>query len=161
MPGDYDGDGQTDSAVWRPTNGTWYIRRSSDGSVSIEQWGASGDTPVAADYDGDGQTDIAVWRGANTNWYIKRSTSGFDIISWGAGYAPYFDTPVPADYDGDGKADLAIWRGGNSTWYIRPSAPPGSPILQLWGASYDPYHDVRCLGITTVTGRRTSRCGAR
>jgi len=31
VPGDYDGDGKTDIAVWRPDSGVWYIQKSSDG----------------------------------------------------------------------------------------------------------------------------------
>ena len=46
VPGDYDGDGKTDFAVWQPSSGYWWIIYSSDGSQQFRQWGAGGDIPV-------------------------------------------------------------------------------------------------------------------
>ncbi len=48
VPGDYDGDGKTDIAVWRETDGTFYILNSADNSVSSRQWGFTSDVPLAA-----------------------------------------------------------------------------------------------------------------
>ena len=53
---------ETDIAVFRPSDGVWYIIRAVTEPALITSWGLNGDVPVAGDYDGDGRDDIAVYR---------------------------------------------------------------------------------------------------
>lgn len=135
VPNDYNGDGRTERAVFRPItsggtgNGSWHIV-----GLSPINWGALiGDIPVPADYNGDGRADIAIFRPMNAqgtgdgNWYIKDQAT----IYWGALIG---DIPVPADYNGDGKVDIAIFRPinaqgtGDGKWYIKDQS------TIYWGA---------------------------
>ena len=55
--GDFDGDRKLDATVYRPANNTFYVRRSSDGTLSAKQWGnAQTDAIFAGDFDGDGKS---------------------------------------------------------------------------------------------------------
>jgi len=45
VAGDYDGDGRTDAAVFRPSQATWFANRSPAG-ILIQQFGINGDQPI-------------------------------------------------------------------------------------------------------------------
>jgi uncharacterized repeat protein (TIGR03803 family) len=120
VPGDYDGDGKTDLALFRPSTGQWLILNSGTSftTASVYQWGTGTDVMVPGDYDGDGRTDAAVFRPATSQWFILPSSANGAsslVYQWGGSG----DRPVPADYDGDGKADLAAFRFFlDGTWYV-------------------------------------------
>jgi hypothetical protein len=61
VPGDYDGVGYDEIAVWQQTNHTWYWRRVPDGQISQATFGTETSVPIPADYDGDGKLDLAYW----------------------------------------------------------------------------------------------------
>jgi hypothetical protein len=102
---DFDGDGQTDVSVFRPSNGGWYIQGSDPTYL-----GLSGDVPVPADYDGDGASDRAVFRPSTGAWFVQGSAPTYLGLSG--------DVPVPGDYDGDGLAEFAVFRPSNGGWYV-------------------------------------------
>jgi hypothetical protein len=51
-----------DIAVWRPSNGAWYVMGPGGTMQAAQGWGTNGDVPVPGDYDGDGKTDFSVFR---------------------------------------------------------------------------------------------------
>jgi hypothetical protein len=130
-PGNFDADGKTDAAVFRPSDTNWYTLKSSDNGFIVQQWGLNTDVLVPGDYDGDAKADHAVFRSGT--WYIRRSSDGsLGVVPWGFNT----DIPVPGDYDKDGKTDVAVFRPSTGEWLISRSSD-GAFVDQVWGLSGD------------------------
>ena len=137
VPGDYNGDGTTDIAVFRPSTGQWFVR-----DQFTVQWGDRGDIPMPGDFNGDGVDGHARCSGRRpaTGWCATSSTCNFG----GPG-----DVPVPGDYNGDGTDDVAIYPPVDGQVVRAESVGRAVSATRATG---------RCRATTTATARRISRC---
>jgi hypothetical protein len=117
-PADFDGDGDTDISVFRPSNGYWFVQ-----GGATTQFGTNGDIPVPGNYDGDDDTDVAVFRPSTGVWFVR----GGATTAWGSSG----DIPVPGDYDGDGDTDIAVFRPASGVWFMQDG------LTVAWGANGD------------------------
>lgn len=76
MAGGFTGDGKTDLAHFRDSDGTWWVNRSTGSGFVNSLWADFGTTsgwttqPVG-DYNGDGKGDIGNFHPSNGTWWIS------------------------------------------------------------------------------------------
>ena len=110
---DYDNDGQTNLAVFRPSAGTFFHLNNWTGQTVYTVYGANGDVPaIGGDNTGN---NFMLFRPSTGTWFAKPSQccASDMILNWGLAN----DIPVPESYGGD-ATDAAVFRPSNGTWYI-------------------------------------------
>ncbi|MFO0951497.1 MAG: Ig-like domain-containing protein [Isosphaeraceae bacterium] len=113
--GDFDGNGFSDLAYYRPSTNTWTIRKASGDSTFA--FGSPGEVPVAADFDGLGITEVGSFNRTTGGWSLATAAG---VQTFSAITTPQAgDIPVPADYDGNGTADLAVFRPSTGAFFIQ------------------------------------------
>jgi hypothetical protein len=120
LMGDWDGDGISTPAMFRPSSGFAYLANSNaTQSATQEFWfGMGGDLPVAGDWDGDGRDSLSIYRPSDRRFYVSN-----ELRTQFAEYSFYFFTPggVPfaGDFNGDGRDDLGLYRRSDGQVVIR------------------------------------------
>ena len=128
--GDFDGDGKSDLALYRPSINYWFIARSTAGGEQF-QLGGPGSVPTVGNFDGLGLTEPAVYNPTTGVWQIESST-GLQTVAFDVSrFTPMAgDVPVPGNYDNTGKDELAVYRPSTGQFFIQsPGNTPGTSSI--------------------------------
>jgi glucose/arabinose dehydrogenase len=136
---DFDGDGRSDVAIYRPSTGTWWVLYSSQNYTTFAgfQWGLAGDVPLVGDFDGDARQDFTIYRPTTGTWWVLYSSQNYRAFAgfqWGLSG----DVPLVGDFDGDGRLDFTIYRPATGQWWVLYSSQNYTTYAAFqWGLGGD------------------------
>ncbi|MBI2438727.1 MAG: hypothetical protein HYV36_07950 [Lentisphaerae bacterium] len=129
-PGDYDGDGRSDVAVYDYSAGAWRLITMAGQPLELV-FGLTRVQPFVGDFDGDGYSEIGLYDPAQGLWTLysaaldQAATLQFGDASM---------LPAPGDYGGDGRADPALFDTDSGIWHIY-NVWDGQLFSVRWGAA--------------------------
>lgn len=125
VPGDYDGDGHADLAVYHESSGAWYIYSPGRDSILAWNlgWGFAGGEAAAMDYDGDGCADLAIFSRDSGNWFVCSIAQDL-VLAWNENWGAAGMQQAAADYDGDGSDEIAVYEESSGAWFIAGAPQP-------------------------------------
>lgn len=133
IPGDYNGDGFSDFAVYRPSSASWFVlysnQQAGNANFMFKRFGLPKDHPMPRDVDADGLMDLVLYRPETANWFSCLSSRQFKCFKDDSSLTvPPYQFGISGDYPllrntiGGSSVPYAVWRkkGVNNfegTWY--------------------------------------------
>ena len=130
MPGDYDGDGKTDIAVFRPVDRAVVHRQLEHGEQGSCRRGAAARTSRCPATTTATARPTSRSSGPSTGHGSSSTRARTSSVYSGAAG----DIPVAGDYDGDGRTDIGVFRP-RPAWFIVVLG--ARPAIEQWGAPGD------------------------
>ncbi len=113
VPADFDNDGVTDRALYRPSEGRWYVFRSYVGDLLNFQHGGVNDIPIAADINADNRADLIIYRKSEKNYYyyLSNSSNGYSSSYFTKSFSNVStsDLPMLGKFDDDQLLDFGVF----------------------------------------------------
>ncbi len=130
---DFNGNGCSDTAVYCPSIGAWYIQTLAKEEILWNiAWGGPGLMPVCGDFNGDGIAELAVYNNSSGLWYITQTNT--ETLLWAMPWGGPGYEPMPGDFDGDSVSDLAVYHRPSGAWFIKSLASSNVIAWNLpWG----------------------------
>jgi hypothetical protein len=115
VPADWNGDGDIELGVWRPSTGRWYAAEMNGTAVAVPSsaFGLAGDTPLAGNFVGSATADQVLYRRRDSTFFLRDGATAATSTT-----AHTHGLPMPLDWDGDGMLDLVVSRPDDGTWSI-------------------------------------------
>lgn len=111
---DYDNDGLTELALFRPSDGSWNYVETSSANTRKRFWGANGDIPLVTSIFGQGRLGFTVFRPSTGIWYFQPTFGTDSYLNWGLSD----DKPAPAQFGGGGSSCFSMYRPSSGEWFI-------------------------------------------